>query len=109
MPTISDDEAALVVKALEHYDAYLVAAEREDRAYQELADRLKRKPARIRNHEAGEAEESLAKHDSLVVVNQRTKAINSARRAIAFIGLAVWSDLLDNNLGAWTVLAIPVY
>lgn len=44
MPTISDNEAALVVKALEHYHAYLVAAKREDRAYQELADRLKRKP-----------------------------------------------------------------
>jgi hypothetical protein len=34
-----------VVKALEHYHAYLVAAKREDRAYKELADRLKRKPA----------------------------------------------------------------
>ena len=45
MPTISDDEADLVVKALEHYHAYLIAAKREDRAYQELADRLKRKPA----------------------------------------------------------------
>lgn len=44
MPTISDDEAALVVRALEHYHAYLIAAKREDRAYQELAERLKRKP-----------------------------------------------------------------
>ena len=26
MPTISDDEAAFVVRALEHYHAYLVAA-----------------------------------------------------------------------------------
>ena len=34
----------MVVKALEHYDAYLKAAKREDRACQELADRLKRKP-----------------------------------------------------------------
>jgi hypothetical protein len=44
MPTISDDEAALVVRALEHYHAYLIAAKREDRAYQDLAERLKRKP-----------------------------------------------------------------
>lgn len=44
MPTISDDEAALIVRALEHYDAYLKAAKREDKAYQELAARLKRKP-----------------------------------------------------------------
>jgi hypothetical protein len=44
MPTISDDEAVLVVRALEHYHAYLIAAKREDRAYQDLAERLKRKP-----------------------------------------------------------------
>jgi len=31
MPTISDDKAALDVRALEHYHAYLVAAKREDR------------------------------------------------------------------------------
>lgn len=42
--TLSDDEAALVVKVLEHYDAYLMAAKREVRAYRELAERLKRKP-----------------------------------------------------------------
>ena len=34
----------VAVKALEHYHAYLVAAKREDRAYRELAERLKRKP-----------------------------------------------------------------
>ena len=44
MPTISEDEAALIVKALEHYHAYLVAAKREDSTYQNLAERLKRKP-----------------------------------------------------------------
>jgi hypothetical protein len=44
MPTISDDEAALVVRALEHYHAYLIAAKREDRAYEDLAERLRRGP-----------------------------------------------------------------
>jgi hypothetical protein len=44
VPMISDDEAALVVKALEHYHAYLVASKREDKAYKDLADRLQRKP-----------------------------------------------------------------
>jgi hypothetical protein len=44
MPTISDDEAVLVVKALEHYHAYLVASRREDGAYKALAERLQRKP-----------------------------------------------------------------
>jgi hypothetical protein len=43
MPTLSEDETPLVVKALEHYDAYLKVARREDSAYQALADRLKRK------------------------------------------------------------------
>lgn len=33
----------LVVKALEHYSAYLHATQREDRRYQELAERLQRK------------------------------------------------------------------
>jgi hypothetical protein len=40
VPTISDDEAVLVVKALEHYHAYLVAVKREDDQYKALADRL---------------------------------------------------------------------
>jgi hypothetical protein len=44
VPTISDDEAALVVKALEHYHAYLVATKREDGAYKALAEKLERKP-----------------------------------------------------------------
>lgn len=43
MPTISDDEAALVVKALEHYHSYLIATKREDAAYKALAERLQRK------------------------------------------------------------------
>ncbi len=44
MPTISDDEAALLVKALEHYHSYLVATKREDGQYKALAERLQRKP-----------------------------------------------------------------
>jgi hypothetical protein len=44
VPTISDDEAALVVKALEHYHAYLVAMKREDGQYEAFAERLQRKP-----------------------------------------------------------------
>lgn len=44
MPIISDDEAELIVKALDHYDAYLKAARREDSAYKALADRLQKKP-----------------------------------------------------------------
>ena len=44
MPTISDDEAILIMRALDHYHAYLVATKREDKAYKELADRLQRRP-----------------------------------------------------------------
>lgn len=33
----------LVVRALEHYSAYLIATQREDRRYQALAERLQRK------------------------------------------------------------------
>ncbi len=33
MPEIFDDEVPLVTKALEHYHAYLVAAQREDTRY----------------------------------------------------------------------------
>ena len=43
MPTISDAEAALVIKALDHYHAYLVATRREDASYKALAERLQRK------------------------------------------------------------------
>jgi hypothetical protein len=44
VPTLSDDEALLAVKALEHYHAYLVAMKREDVQYKVLGERLKRKP-----------------------------------------------------------------
>jgi hypothetical protein len=44
VPTISDDEAALVVKALGHYHAYLVAACPEDGQYKALSEQLQRKP-----------------------------------------------------------------
>ena len=56
MPTISDDEALLVIQALQHFDAYfcsartirssvrLKASKREDKAYKDLADMLERKP-----------------------------------------------------------------
>jgi hypothetical protein len=44
VPTISDDEAALVVKALEHYHSYLIATKREDGEYKAVAERLQRKP-----------------------------------------------------------------
>ncbi len=43
--TLRDGEAALAVRALEHYAAYLIASNRADSAYQNLAARLKRKPA----------------------------------------------------------------
>lgn len=43
MKELSEDEVQLVVKALEHYSAYLHATQREDRRYQELAERLQRK------------------------------------------------------------------
>jgi hypothetical protein len=43
MRELSEDEAELVVKALQHYSAYLHAAQREDGRYQELAERLQRK------------------------------------------------------------------
>jgi hypothetical protein len=45
MKELSEDEVQLVVRALEHYHAYLVATQREDRRYQELAERLQRKGA----------------------------------------------------------------
>jgi hypothetical protein len=44
MPTISDDEAVLIMRALDHYHAHLVATKREDKAYKDLADRLQRRP-----------------------------------------------------------------
>ena len=33
-----------VIRALEHYAAYMLATNRDDRPYRELAERLKRKP-----------------------------------------------------------------
>ncbi len=47
MPTILDDEALLAIKALEHYDAYLRAARREDGTYRDLPERLKRKSVEL--------------------------------------------------------------
>jgi hypothetical protein len=44
MPTLSDDDAALAVKALEHYDAYPTATRREHGQYKALAERRQRKP-----------------------------------------------------------------
>lgn len=42
-PILSEDDIPLVIRALEHYDAYLVATQRRDVRYTELAHRLKRK------------------------------------------------------------------
>jgi hypothetical protein len=44
LPTLSEDDIALVTRALEHYNAYLVATQRQDPRYLELVERLKRKP-----------------------------------------------------------------
>jgi hypothetical protein len=41
---IPDEDLQLIVKALDHYHAYTVARNAEDRRYRDLADRLKRKP-----------------------------------------------------------------
>jgi hypothetical protein len=41
---IPDDDLDLIIKALDHYHAYTVARNAEDRRYRDLADRLKRKP-----------------------------------------------------------------
>jgi hypothetical protein len=43
MKELSEDEVQLVVRALEHSAAYLIATQREDRRYQALAERLQRK------------------------------------------------------------------
>ena len=43
LPTLSEDEIPLVIRALRHYTAYLVATQRHDARYTELAERLKRK------------------------------------------------------------------
>jgi len=41
---IPDEDIPLVIRALEHYHAYTVAKNAEDKRYRDLADRLKRKP-----------------------------------------------------------------
>jgi hypothetical protein len=41
---IPDEDLALIVKSLDHYHAFTVARNAEDRRYLDLADRLKRKP-----------------------------------------------------------------
>jgi hypothetical protein len=43
MNELSEDDIVLVVKALDHYAAYLVATQRGDSRYKELAERLQRK------------------------------------------------------------------
>jgi hypothetical protein len=40
---ISDDEAPLIVKALDHYASYLKATNRTDSRYEQIAERRKRK------------------------------------------------------------------
>jgi hypothetical protein len=44
LPTLSEDDIPLITRALEHYNAYLLATQRQDPRYLELAERLKRKP-----------------------------------------------------------------
>jgi hypothetical protein len=41
---VDDAELERILKALEHYHAYPLAAQREDIGYKNLADRLKKKP-----------------------------------------------------------------
>jgi hypothetical protein len=41
--TIPDDQAPNLIRALEHYAAYMRATDRDERPYLELADSLKRK------------------------------------------------------------------
>jgi hypothetical protein len=41
---VSDEDAPLVIAALEHLAAYRKAVQRDDRPYLELADKLRRKP-----------------------------------------------------------------
>ena len=41
---ISEEQAFNIIRAVEHYAAYLKATKRDDRHYCELADSLKRKP-----------------------------------------------------------------
>ena len=41
---ISEEQASNIIRAVEHYGAYLKATKRDDRQYCELAESLKRKP-----------------------------------------------------------------
>jgi hypothetical protein len=50
LPTLTEDDIPLVIRALEHYQAYLVATQRDDARNTDLAERLKRKgPEREEN------------------------------------------------------------
>ena len=42
---IPDEQVPMVVKAVEHYADYLKATNRDDRAFRELTESLKRKPS----------------------------------------------------------------
>jgi hypothetical protein len=41
---IPDEDLDLVIKALDHYHAYTVARNAEDKRYRDLSEKLKRKP-----------------------------------------------------------------
>ena len=41
---VSQEQASNIIRAVEHYAAYLKATKRDDRQYCELAESLKRKP-----------------------------------------------------------------
>jgi hypothetical protein len=41
---LSEEQASNIIRAVEHYAAYLKATKRDDRQYCELAKSLKRKP-----------------------------------------------------------------
>jgi hypothetical protein len=41
---ISKEQASNIIRAVEHYAAYLKATNRDDRQYRELAESLKRRP-----------------------------------------------------------------
>jgi hypothetical protein len=42
---LEDDAPVLIVRALEHYASYLKATNRDDSRYQQIAERLKKRPA----------------------------------------------------------------
>jgi hypothetical protein len=53
---LSEDEVTLVVRALEHYSAYLVAAQREDRRYAERAGACGEKEAGLNRSDLSEVQ-----------------------------------------------------